>query len=176
MAEAAFMTGLERNADVVNMASYAPLFAHVEGWQWTPDLIWFDGLSSYGTPDYYVHQLFSLNKGTTVVPITLNNEPVTGQDGCYATAAVDEHTHELIIKIVNTASMVQQAAFAVKGTQTAGHAQLISLQSDDLNGVNAIADPLNISPIKSEVEFTGNDLKLTLKPYSFTIIRVSINK
>lgn len=176
MAEAAFMTGLERNADVVNMASYAPLFAHVEGWQWTPDLIWFDGLNSYGTPDYYVQQLFSLNKGTTVVPITLNNEPVTGQDGCYATAAVDEHTHELIIKIVNTASMVQQAAFAVKGTQTAGHAQLISLQSDDLNGVNAIADPLNISPVKGEVEFTGNELKLTLKPYSFTIIRVSINK
>ena len=63
LAEAAFMTGLERNADIVFMASYAPLFAHVDGWQWTPDLIWFDNLRSYGTADYYVQKLFSNNKG-----------------------------------------------------------------------------------------------------------------
>jgi alpha-N-arabinofuranosidase len=54
LSEAAFMTGLARNADVVRMASYAPLFAHVDAWQWTPDLIWFDNLRSYGTPNYYV--------------------------------------------------------------------------------------------------------------------------
>ena len=59
MSEAAFMTGLERNADMVYMASYAPLFAHAEGWQWTPDLIWFDNLRSYGTPNYYVQKLFA---------------------------------------------------------------------------------------------------------------------
>ena len=53
MSEAAFMTGLERNADVVLMSSYAPLFAHVDAWQWTPNLIWFDSLRSYGTPSYY---------------------------------------------------------------------------------------------------------------------------
>ena len=64
LAEAAFMTGLERNADVVRMASYAPLFAHVDAWQWTPDLIWFDNLRSYGTPNYYVQKLFANNTGT----------------------------------------------------------------------------------------------------------------
>ena len=63
LSEAAFMTGMERNADVVTMASYAPLFAHVTGWQWTPDLIWFDNTRSYATPNYYVQQLFSINKG-----------------------------------------------------------------------------------------------------------------
>ena len=62
------MTGLERNADVVTMASYAPLFAHADGWQWTPDLIWFDNLDYDGTPNYYVQKLFSNNKGTNVVP------------------------------------------------------------------------------------------------------------
>ena len=56
LAEAAFMTGMERNADVVAMASYAPLFAHAEGWQWTPDMIWVDNLRSYGTPNYYVQK------------------------------------------------------------------------------------------------------------------------
>ena len=52
LAEAAFMTGLERNADVVRLASYAPLFAHLDGWQWTPDLIWVDNLRVFGTPNY----------------------------------------------------------------------------------------------------------------------------
>jgi alpha-L-arabinofuranosidase len=68
LAEAAYLTGLERNADVVRMASYAPLFANAEAWQWTPDLIWVDSLRVYGTPSYYVQQLFSLNRGDTVLP------------------------------------------------------------------------------------------------------------
>ncbi len=75
LSEAAFMTGLERNAEVVHMASYAPLFAHLEGWQWTPNLIWADNLSVYGTPNYYAQQLFSRNRGDVVLP-TLNNAPV----------------------------------------------------------------------------------------------------
>lgn len=61
------------------MASYAPLFAHTDGWQWTPDLIWVDNLRSYGTPNYYVQKLFSNYKGTHVVPLLLNNEVVAGR-------------------------------------------------------------------------------------------------
>ncbi len=64
LSEAAFITGLERNADVVLMSSYAPLFGHVEAWQWTPNMIWFDNLRSYGTPNYYVQKMFSVNRGT----------------------------------------------------------------------------------------------------------------
>ena len=71
LSEAAYLTGLERNADIVRMASYAPLFAHVEGWQWTPNLIWTDNLRVHGTPNYYVQQLFSLNRGDVVLPVTL---------------------------------------------------------------------------------------------------------
>src|SRR5262249_28110279 len=59
LSEAAFMTGLERNADVVTMTSYAPLFAHIDAWQWRPDLIWFDNTRSFGTPNYYVQKMFS---------------------------------------------------------------------------------------------------------------------
>jgi alpha-L-arabinofuranosidase len=69
LAEAAYMTGLERNADVVRMASYAPLFAHIDGWQWTPNLIWTDNLRVYGTPNYYVQKLFSRNRGDVVLPV-----------------------------------------------------------------------------------------------------------
>ena len=63
LAEAAFMTGLERNSDVVVMSSYAPLFGHEEAWQWRPNLIWFDNLTTYATPNYYVQQLFSRESG-----------------------------------------------------------------------------------------------------------------
>lgn len=176
IAEAAFMTGLKRNADVVSMASYAPLFAHAEGWQWTPDLIWFDNLRSYGTPNYYVQQLYSLNKGTDVVPLTINNEVVTGQDGCFATAAMDNNMHELIVKMVNTGKGEQKADFVINGSDPGSKGTLTILQNDDLNSVNSLDDPLNVSPKKSEIELMGNHIKLTLKPHSLSIIRVKIKK
>ena len=59
LAEAAFLTGVERNADVVVLASYAPLFARLGFTQWAPDMIWFDGETSYATPNYYVQKMFS---------------------------------------------------------------------------------------------------------------------
>jgi hypothetical protein len=58
------MTGMERNAGVVQMASYAPLFAHIDGWQWTPNLIWVDNLKSMATPNYHVQKIYSNYKGT----------------------------------------------------------------------------------------------------------------
>jgi alpha-L-arabinofuranosidase len=73
LAEAAFMTGLERNSDVVSMSSYAPLFGHEEAWQWRPNLIWFDSLKSYATPNYYVQQLFSQNRGDVVLPVDIQD-------------------------------------------------------------------------------------------------------
>src|SRR5688500_14085935 len=107
IAEAAFMTGMERNADVVRMASYAPLFAHEEGWQWKPDMIWLDNLTIYGTPNYYVQQLFSLNKGTNVVSLLADNKPLAGQDSLYASATIDKKTNELILKFVNASGVNQ---------------------------------------------------------------------
>ncbi len=102
LSEAAFMTGLERNADVVYMTSYAPLFAHAEGWQWTPDLIWFNNLKSYATPNYYVQKLFSNNKGTDLLKIENEGKALSGQENLYATAVKDAKGNEIIIKIVNT--------------------------------------------------------------------------
>ena len=75
LAEAAMMTGFERNADVVRMASYAPLFGRVDAWQWKPNLIWFDNLRVFGTPNYYVQQLFSRNRGDVVLPVRVEGSP-----------------------------------------------------------------------------------------------------
>lgn len=175
MSEAAFMTGLERNADVVNMASYAPLFAHVEGWQWTPDLIWFDNLKSYGTPNYYVQQLYSVNKGTDVVPVTLNNQTVTGQNGAFSSAVLDSKTHELVIKIINTNKTAQQTSFLVNGTKgLKATGKLTTLQNNNLDAVNSLTT-IAVSPKKQSIAVANNSIKLSLKPYSFNVIRVKLN-
>lgn len=176
MAEAAFMTGLERNADVVKMASYAPLFANINAWQWAPDAIWFDNLHSYSTPDYYVQQLYSLNKGTDVVSLTLDKQPVTGQNGEYASAVLDNKTHTLIIKFVNTANETRQTSFVVKGKRLKTNGTLTILHSDSLGKVNSIQYPKAISPKQQYINVAGNKIKLALKPYSFNIIRVNYSK
>ncbi len=175
MSEAAFLTGLERNADVVNMASYAPLFAHVEAWQWTPDLIWFDNLTSYGTPNYYVQQLYSLNKGTDVVPVTLDNQTVTGQDGFFASAVLDTKTNDVVIKIINTSMKGHDASFVINGPKgLKPEGTVTSLQSNDLDAVNSIGEPKALSPQSRQIVLTGNAVKLLLRPYSFNVIRVKM--
>jgi len=175
LSEAAFMTGLERNADVVTMASYAPLFAHVEGWQWTPDLIWFDNLYSYGTPDYYVQQLYANNKGTNVVSITSNNAPLEGKDSLYATACTDAATNELVVKIVNTSSQPVSKQITIDSKKKLNaQASVITLQSNNLDAENSIASPKNISPATNEMKVTNKQLNLTLSPYSFTVVRVKM--
>jgi alpha-L-arabinofuranosidase len=173
LSEAAFMTGLERNADVVSMASYAPLFAHVDGWQWTPDLIWVNNLQSYGTPDYYVQKLFSTNKGSKVVPLTLNNEAVTGQDSLYATAAIDEVENELIIKIVNASVKQQSHTISLEGVKlNVTKGKMIVLKSDNLYSVNSFEHPQNIAPQESEIDIKGKKISLNLSPYSLSVFRI----
>lgn len=115
LAAAALMTGLERNADVVQMVSYAPLFAHVDAWQWASDMIWVDNLNDYGTPDYHVQKLFSTNKGTDVVSITAYEKNLIEQDGLYASAVTDNNSKELIIKIANTANKAQAVNLNLEG-------------------------------------------------------------
>ena len=173
LSEAAFMTGLERNADVVHMASYAPLLAHTQGWQWTPDLIWFDNLSAYGTPSYYVQKLFSTNKGTHLASVTLDGKSVTGQHGIYASATRDNNTSEVIVKIINSGDAPAQTELqfdakqnfspTVKGTM---------LANSDLNSVNSIEKPKNVSPTDYILSMKGNKLGLVLPPQSLVVLRV----
>jgi alpha-N-arabinofuranosidase len=173
LAEAAFMTGLERNADVVHMASYAPLFAHVDAWQWKPDLIWFDNLRSYGSANYYVQQLFSLNKGTDVVPLLLDNQAVEGQNACFATASLNKDTHELIIKFVNSGAGAQEVSFNIEGSSKyQKQAKVITLNSKDKNAENSLTEPTAIVPVQSDARMTGKTLKMNIEPYSLKVIRI----
>lgn len=167
------MTGLERNADVVQMASYAPLLAHVDGWQWSPDLIWFDNLQSYGTPNYYVQKLFANHKGTQVVPIVMNGEVLAGKDSLYASASIDKQTGELIIKIANTIGKEQAVDFALERWNGKDEKALFTvLTSSDMNAVNSFENPQAIIPVTREIVVKGKLLHAILQPNSFTVIRV----
>ncbi len=175
LSEAAFMTGLERNAGVVSMASYAPLFAHVDGWQWTPDLIWVNNLQSYGTPDYYVQKLYSLNKGTNVIPALQNGEALTGQDSLYVSAVIDKKTNEVIIKVVNASANKQTNTFKLDGaSKLSSQATITTLHSDDLNSMNSFNNPQNITPENSSVSVTNKKISFTSLPYSLSVIRISM--
>lgn len=174
LSEAAFMTGLERNADVVHMCTYAPLFAHKEAWQWRPDLIWFDNLSFVKTPNYYVQQLFGNNAGTHVLALTMNGKAVSGQQNLYATAASDAKDNTLIIKIANTGIDQKKVSFILDGLKAGVHAVILThLNSSDLNAKNSFETPDLITPKVVHSEINDNKMDIALPPLSFTILRIA---
>jgi len=155
--EAAHMTGIERNADIVHMATYAPLFAHVEGWQWRPDAIWYDNLRSFKSVSYYVQQLFAMNKGTNVLSLTTTDPkggkkpvPVAGQegmDGLFASSVFDKATGEIIIKVVNTSKQVQPVSIQLTGLKGERTADVITLSHNgSMDDENTLDQPEKIVP------------------------------
>lgn len=173
LSEAALMTGLERNAAVVHMASYAPLFAHIEAWQWNPDLIWFDNLRSFGTPSYYVQKAFANNKGTNVVPILCGGAAVAGKDSLYASSVIDQKSHELIVKVANASASAKATQIEVKGVSVnAKSASCQVMQAQNLADYNTLDTPTKVAPKPAAVKVAGSKLTLTLDGRSFYLIKV----
>ena len=177
--EAAFMTNIERNADIVHMATYAPLFAHVEGWQWRPDLIWYDNLRSVRTCSYYVQQLYSHNKGTHVVPLTMDKKPVAGQegqDGLFASAVWDNDTKEYIVKVINTSDKAQPVTLefaGMKKKETLADGKCITFHSDLLEADNTVDNPNVVLPKESAVSIEGKVLNAEIGAKTFVIYKFS---
>ena len=173
LAEAAFVTGLERNADVVRMASYAPLLAHVDAWQWTPDLIWFDNLRSYGTPNYYVQKLFSVNKGTNILPILLDGSSKNGQQNLYASASFDKATAEIILKVVNSDTSPREVRINLAGArQIKKVGRAFVLASSDLKAENSLTEPTKLSPVERQLAIPAAEFNYRLAPKSVTVLRI----
>lgn len=150
--EAAFMTDLERNADVVDMATYAPLFAHVDGWQWRPDMIWYDNTRMFKTVSYYVQQMYACNKGTNVLPLTMKGKAVAGQegqDGLFASAVVDKQKGEVIVKVANTSDKTQEVTLNLNGLKGSRSASLTTLQCDNMDAENTLDNPNKIRPVET---------------------------
>jgi len=175
LAEAAFMTGLERNCDVVQMCSYAPLLAHKDAWQWNPDLIWFDNLNVVPTPNYFVQKLFATNKGSYTVSILKDKEVIAGKDSVYASATIDEASKELILKLVNTSRKSVSLKFSFAGGSVKSqNANMEVLKNKDLTTWNSFSNPLNVGIGLQKVKVSGRSLMLNLDESSVNVLRIKL--
>jgi alpha-N-arabinofuranosidase len=157
------------------MASYAPLFANTEAWQWTPDLIWVDSLQVLRTPNYYVQQMFSRNRGDVVLPTQIEGiqKSASGVEALYASATRDDQAGEIILKVVNPGDNVQTADINLNGANVSPSATKIVL-AGNLEAVNSMEVPQNISPVESKLEHIAAKFSCEFAPHSMTVLRIKL--
>ena len=172
LAEAACMTGLERNGDVVCMASYAPLFAHLDAWQWKPDLIWVDNLASYGTPSYYVQKLFANHPGDETVPLQF---ATAGTERLFASATRDRRSREAILKVVNGNAAPAKVELDFRGAKPVGpRATVWTLASGSALDENSLAEPTKVVPRESHLPVAAAKFSYAFPANSLTVLRLSL--
>lgn len=171
LAEAACMTGLERNGDVVQMASYAPLFAHIDGWQWKPDLIWVNNLQSYGTPNYYVQKLFANNAGDAALPLKLD---ASADAKLFASATHDNVSGETILKVVNGGAAPAEVKLDFAGVKGAASKATVFTLTGGLKAENSFAEPRKISPVESKIKINSPQFTYTFPADSLTVLRLKL--
>jgi alpha-N-arabinofuranosidase len=162
-----------QTGDGLRMASYAPLFANTQAWQWTPNLIWVDSLNLYGTPNYYAQQLFSRNRGDIVLPIQLAGieKSASGVESLYASASRDDEANEIILKVVNPIRTPQQIHLSGLAGVNSPARQTV-LTAGDLHAENSMANPREVAPKESTIPIPGSDFTHNFPPLSLTVLRL----
>jgi alpha-N-arabinofuranosidase len=172
LGDAAWMTGMERNADLIIMSSYAPMLVNVNpgGMQWESDLIGYNALTSYGSPSYWAQVLFGSYLGTEAVPAVLAN----AGPRVFASATRDEKQRKLYVKVVNANSEERLLSIALEGVGTVQHeAKLITLSGKSPNATNSITHPDAVVPVESKIEVSGAKFERKLVPYSINVLELS---
>jgi alpha-N-arabinofuranosidase len=172
LADAAWLTGLERNSDLIIMSSYAPLFTNVNpgAMQWAPDLIGYNALSSYGSPSYWAQAMFAANLGTEIVPAQLAHT----QTRIYTSVTRDQARHKLFVKVVNATSDPQPLTLVLEGAgKVAPQAELTTLSGKTPNATNSISNPRSVVPVKRIIAVSGPRFAETFAPYSINVLELS---
>jgi len=166
LGDAAWMTSLERNSDIIVMAAYAPLLANVNpsAMQWPTDLIGYDAATAYGSPSYYAQSLFAGHLGDTTVPATLSHE----DDRLFYSATKDTRTGTIHLKLVNAHSNPETLTIA--GLKGAGDARVFSLHATTWNDTNSITDPTHIRPVVSTVPISGAEWSHEIPANSIEVV------
>ncbi|HEY3760454.1 MAG TPA: alpha-L-arabinofuranosidase C-terminal domain-containing protein [Verrucomicrobiae bacterium] len=199
LGDAAWMTGMERNSDLVVISSYAPLFVNVSdlsrggSMQWGTDLIGYDALNSYGSPSYYAQKMFSLYHGDTIlatdskdIPMQLWQPPVKTRNGVpqprqpaqmirkvFFDATRDSASGTIFLKLVNTLGTPQPVEVQISGvSKVEGHGKAIVMKADSRDATNSIGHPTNVAPVEKTMGGLGKDFTKTLPPYSITILEL----
>ena len=171
--EAAFMTTLERNADIVHMSSYAPLFAHVEGWQWRPDMIWFDNLRSFRSCSWYVQKLYMQYCGTNVLKLTdMEGANITGVNGVFASSVCDADNDCIYIKVINVSEQPREIKINFEGLRKKDiltGVEAVSFHCEDPDAENTLDEPYKIVPQTTSLDFEGKVLETAVAPKTFMV-------
>jgi alpha-L-arabinofuranosidase len=176
IAEAAFMTGMERNADIVRMSAFAPLFGHVDAWQWAPNLIWVDNLRLARTASYHVQSLFSRNRGDRVLPVTLGDLSGDEERRLYASAVLDERAGAVIVKLVNATERSVRTRVTLAGVRGLKGGTRTVLEADHLDMANTLDHPNRIVPRETAVAVSGPELDVGLPSQSVTMLRLEMTR
>jgi alpha-N-arabinofuranosidase len=195
LGDAAWMTGMERNADIVQIHCYAPLFVNVNpsGMQWKSDLIGYDALTSYGSPAYHAQKLFSHYIGDMVVPSSAKNIPsqtwqaparknTTALPPAKQVAtffyAVTRNTltGTVYLKMVNTSGVPQTIEIDLNGAKVVNPEGVsVLLTAEKTTDTNTITEPDKIVPVTSAVKGLAKNMTRTLAPYSINILQIEAN-
>ena len=190
--DAAYMIGLERNSDIVIMASYAPLFVNVSpgGMQWPTDLIGYDALGSYGSPAFYAQAMFNNNRGDQILATSAENigsrtwQPAAARGGqppppqqvptLFHGATRDSKTGVIYLKLVNPLGTPQDVHLEIKGSASVGsEGESVVMKADNPSDTNSIAEPRKIVPVTARESGFGARFTRTLAPYSINILKIS---
>ena len=171
LGDAGFLTGLERNSDVVVMSAYAPLFVNVNpgGMQWSSDLVGYDALTSYGSPSYYTQVMFASCLGNH----TLNSSVSGAGDRFFY--SVTSSPNQLCVKLVNASSTEQPVSIALNGIGTGTHtARIDTLKANTTWATNTITHPERIVPVKSTASIKGERVQHVMPGYSIQVLQIDL--
>jgi alpha-N-arabinofuranosidase len=191
LGDAAFLTGLERNSDLVIMSCYAPLFVNVNpgGMQWKSDLIGYNTLISYGSPSYYVQKMFSQNLGDQAIMIDTKDIPTqtkmpSSRDSArgigpksipamFFSATKYSKSGTIYLKIVNATSVSQNVNIDLQGNVTvSSQGTLTTIKADKPEETNTISDPVHIVPTTSIIKGMGKHFQQGFPAYSVTVLQL----
>ena len=172
LGDAAWMTGLERNSDLIVMASYAPLLVNVNpgGMQWETDLIGYNALRSYGSPAYYAQVIFASYLGDHTIASKLDNATAK----LFYSATINTPKKQLYLKLVNASSDPQPLQIALPGAQPKATAKLVRLSAPDTQTTNSINDPNRLVPVESPLHDVSSNFSLTLPGYSIQVLQIDL--
>jgi alpha-N-arabinofuranosidase len=194
LADAAFMTGMERNADIVEMSCYAPLFVNVNpgGMQWKSNMIGYDAQSSFGSPTYHAQKMFSNYLGNVSLPVhaekvstqawqqeankeTPNDVPPARQvPTMFFSATKSDQRGEIYLKVVNAIGSAQTVKVDLAGaTKVAAEGKAIVLSSANKEDTNTVAEPTKVMPVTSKASGLGKQFSYSFAPYSVTVLVLS---
>lgn len=160
---------MERNSDLIIMSSYAPLFSNVNDLRWTPNGIYFDGLSSYATPAWWVQHLFSTKRGDIYIPTDSN-----GNNGTFFHSAVlNTVTDTVVIKVVNNAQTDESVDADLIGTCITQGGTVTVLTGARFDS-NSLQEPMKISPVEKTFTTTTNKFTFDAPTNSLTIFEIKL--